>query len=169
MQDALTAYFTGEKNAGLVLATLGLIGLAAAVGFWPTRWGLRSFAVTLAVLAVIEIAIGVGLYLRTGPQVNSLLTLFASGAARFYTEEGARMARVQRTFVVVQYVEVAVIVLAAMTALVLKRRVTISGIAFGLLLNAALLLAFDVIAERRGATYLATLEARVRQTAQDAP
>lgn len=88
MQDALTTYFTGEKNTGLVLATQGLIGLAA---------------------------------------------------------------------------------LAAMTALVLKRRVTISGIAFGLLVNAALLLAFDVIAEGRGATYLATLEARAGQTAREAP
>jgi len=158
MQAAITTYFAGEKNAGLVLAVLGVIGLAAAVLFWPARWGIRSFAVTLGILALIEIAIGVGLFVRTGPQISSLLALLGSDSARFFAEEGARMARVQRTFVIVQYVEVAVIVLAAITALALKHRVTASGIALGLLLSAAVLLAFDIVAERRGAVYLGAIE-----------
>ncbi|MGH7671895.1 MAG: hypothetical protein ACREMC_03280 [Gemmatimonadales bacterium] len=58
-----------------VLAALGVIGLAVAVLCWPARWGLRSFAVTLGILALSEIGIGVGLYLRTGPQVSGLLAL----------------------------------------------------------------------------------------------
>jgi hypothetical protein len=160
MQDAMETYFTGERNAGLVLAVLGVVGLTAAVLLYPARWGLRSFAVTLGVMAVIEIAIGVGLYARTGPQVSGLLALFGSDAARFFSTEGARMARVQRNFVIVEYAEVAVILLATVTALTLKHRLTLSGIALGLLLNTAVLLAFDVVAERRGAAYLAALEAR---------
>lgn len=160
MQHALTTYFTGEKNAGLVLAALGVIGLAAALLFWPSRVGLRAFAVTLGVLGLIEIAIGAGLYVRTGPQVSGLLATLGSDATRFFADEAVRMARVQRNFVVVQYVELAVIVVAAVAALVMKNRSTIAGIALGLVVNAAILLAFDIVAERRGAVYLSRIEER---------
>jgi hypothetical protein len=70
------------------------------------------------------------------------------------------MARVQRAFVVGEYVEVAVIVAGARAALALKHRVAVAGVALGLLLNAALLLAFDLAAERRGAASLAAIEGR---------
>lgn len=160
MQDALVTYFTGEKNGGLLLTSLGAIGLGAAAFLWQARWGLRSLAVTLAIFAVIEMAIGIGLYVRTGPQVNSLLAQFASEPARFFSEEAARMVRVQRNFVIVQYIEVAVIVVAAITAFAQKQRFSVAGVALGLVLNAALLLAFDLVAERRGAAYLDTIRAQ---------
>jgi hypothetical protein len=68
MQDALTVYFDGEKYAGLLLAGIaGSVMIAAAIMFRSSA-GLRSFAVTLGVLALAEIALGVGLYVRTGPQ-----------------------------------------------------------------------------------------------------
>jgi len=54
MHDTVMTYFGGEKNAGLLVASLGVIGLAAAALFFPGRWGLRSFAITLAVFAAIE-------------------------------------------------------------------------------------------------------------------
>jgi hypothetical protein len=53
--------------------------------------------------------------------------------------------------------EIAVIVVAAAVALTQKHRVWLSGIALGLLIHAALLLAFDLVAERRGAVYLEAL------------
>ncbi|MGH9969482.1 MAG: hypothetical protein ACREBG_17035 [Pyrinomonadaceae bacterium] len=69
MQDVMLTYFNGERNGGLLLIGIGIVGLAAAATFFQARWGLRPFAVTLAVLALAEIALGLGLYLRTGPQV----------------------------------------------------------------------------------------------------
>jgi len=162
MQDALLAYFNGEKNSGLLLTGLGVIGIAAAALFSQPRWGLRSFAVTLAIFALVEIALGIGLYVRTGPQVTGLLAQLGSDAARFFSDEGARMARVQRNFVVVQYVEVAVITIGAIVAVAQKGRFWHSGIALGFVINAALLLAFDLVAERRGAGYVAAIEARGR-------
>jgi len=47
-------------------------------------------------------------------------------------------------------------VVSAVTAIVCKHRPTL----LGFLLNAAFLLAFDLVAERRGAVYWAALEAR---------
>jgi hypothetical protein len=167
MHDALTTYFDGEKSAAVLIAGIGAAALALAVVLYQPRWGLRSFAVTLAVLALIEIAIGVGLYLRTGPQVANLLAQLGSDSARFVAEEGARMTRVQRTFVIIQYVELAVIVTTAISAIALKHRLMLSGVALGLLIHAAFLLAFDIVAERRGAIYLS--EIRTRSAALAAP
>src|SRR5688500_17180009 len=86
MQDALNAYFAGEEHAGLLLAGVGIATLALAAVFYQPRWGLRSFAVTLAVLALVEIAIGVGLYLRTGSQLTNLLAQLGTDSPRFFAE-----------------------------------------------------------------------------------
>lgn len=122
---------------------------------------------TLGIVALVEIAIGLRLYLRTGPQVAGLLALLESDAPRMLSEEGARMIRVQRNFVIAQYIELVVVVIAAIIALWQKSRFWISGLALGLLLHGAILLAFDVIAERRGAIYLSALNTRSNHLAGD--
>jgi hypothetical protein len=158
MQDAMTIYFDGEKSAGLFLAGIAAVALAAAVLMFRSRADLRSFAVTAGLLALVQIAIGVGLYLRTDPQVSRLDAQLRSEAPRYFAEEGARMTRVQRTFVIIEYAELAIIVASAVVAIAQKSRPGLTGVALGLLVNAAWLLAFDLIAERRGAIYLAAIE-----------
>jgi hypothetical protein len=160
MQDIVLAYFNGEKQAGLLLIAIGAIGIAGAVLFFQARWGLRSLAITLGVLALAEITLGAGLYLRTDAQVNGLMAQLASDRGRFDSEERARMLRVQRTFVVIEFVELAVIVACAVIAITQKHRSGMTGVALGLLINGAFLLAFDLVAERRGAVYLAAIDAR---------
>jgi hypothetical protein len=160
MEEALVNYFEGEKHGALLIAGVGVVAVALAVVLLQPRWELRSLAVTLGLVAFGEIALGVGLYLRTGPQVSALLAQLGTEAARFLSDEGARMARVQRNFVVVQYVEMAVIVVAAVGAFALKNRFWIAGISLALLCHGAFLLAFDLVAERRGAAYQAALDGR---------
>jgi len=158
MHDAITIYFNGEKNAGLFIAAIGAAIVVAALVLFRARADFRSFALTLGIVALVEIAIGVGLYLRTDPQVGRLRGQFDSSPSSFYRDERARMVRVQRNFVVIEYVEVALIVVTAIVAIARKSNATLTGVALGLLINAALLLAFDLIAERRGAAYLAEIE-----------
>ena len=160
MQDAVMAYFDGEKNAGLVLTAIGVAVITAAGLLFHPKWGLRSFAVTLALFALLELAIGVGLYVRTGPQVSALLARMGSDAPAVAAEEEARMARIQRNFVVLQYTWLVVITVVALIAVTQKSRFWVSGIALGVLVNAALFLAFDLVAERRGAAYLAAIAER---------
>jgi hypothetical protein len=155
VQDALMLYFEGEKSAGLFLAGLGVAELAAAALLF--RADLRSFAVTIGILALAECALGVGLYLRTDPQVGRLVSQLASEPARFYVDESARMARVQRNFVVIEYVEVVLIIASALIAITQRGRPALAGVALGVLISAAVLLAFDLVAERRGSAYLAAL------------
>jgi hypothetical protein len=160
MEETLVTYFDGEKQGALLIAAFGVAGIVLAAVLFPPRWELRSFAVTLGLVGLFELALGVGLLLRTGPQVSGLLAQLGTDAARFFSDECSRMARVQRSFVVAQYVEMAVIVVAAVTAFAQKNRFWVAGIALALLCHAAFLLAFDLVAERRGAVYQGALEAR---------
>jgi len=150
---ALTTYFDGEKNAGLMLFGIGLVVMTGAMVLFPSRWELRSFAVTLAVFGLLELAIGAGLYLKTGTQVERLVSHLTNEPAAFYAMEGPRMAVVQRNFVILESVWLALIAGSGIVAFWQKRNTTISGIALGVLFNVAVLLAFDIIAERRRDRY----------------
>ena len=157
MHDALTMYFNGEKYAGLLLAGFALLVVATATVIFRAGSTFRPFAVTLGVVAAAEMALGVGLYLRTGPQVARLAEQLRSTPGQYFADEAARMDRVQRNFVVIVYVELAVIIVASLVVLFLKGRPTVTGVALGLLISAAVLFAFDVYAERRGADYLTAI------------
>lgn len=164
MHDALMVYFNGEKYAGLVLAGFAIFAIAAAVLLYRPGGDLRSFAMTLGIIALAEIALGIGLYVRTGPQVRRLEDQLRSDARTFSAEEGTRMARVQKNFVIIEYAELLVIIACALAAVVWKAKPGPSGVALGLLINASVLLAFDVLAERRGAEYVEALTRTERPT-----
>ena len=149
MQDAITTYFDGEKNAGLMIAGIGVAVLIGAVVLFPAKWELRALSITLMVFAVIELAIGIGLYFKTGPQVANLNLAL----------EPARMVAVQRQFVYLEYTWLTLLPVCAVIAIWKKHNPMVSGIACGIALNVALVLAFDIIAERRGAIYYSALTA----------
>ena len=154
MHDALTLYFNGEKFAGLFIAGVGVIALVAAALLFR---GMRAFSVAMIVLGLLEIALGVGLYLRTGPQVRRLEAMLATDEAGFRVVEHARLTRVQRNFAYIEIAEVAIIIVSALAAVALKNRPAISGVALALLIHAGVLLAFDLVAERRGKAYWSAL------------
>jgi hypothetical protein len=158
MNEAMTTYFEGEKNAGLMIAGIGAAVMIGALVLFPSKWELRAFSITLMVFALIELAIGIGLYFKTGPQVAKLVAQLAADSAAFWSAEPARMEKVQRNFVYLEYTWLTLLPLCAAIAVWKKEHLTINGIALGFVLNVAIVLAFDIIAERRGATYLRALQ-----------
>jgi hypothetical protein len=158
MREALLMYLQGEKNAGLLAAIVGVLSLAAAAVFQHPRWELRPFAAVLGVVGLLWLVVGVRLYLRTGPQADRLLEQLATDASRFYTEEHARMLKVQENFLTLERVCVGLLALSALVAITQKSRPIPFGIALGLLVHAGLFLAFDLVAERRGGEYLVSIE-----------
>jgi hypothetical protein len=164
MHGALSAYFDDEKNAGLMLAGIGLALLAGAGALFPARLGLRPFAITLAVFAALKLAIGIGLYVKTGPQVAALVEQLGRDANALFASETLRMLVVQRNFVWIESAWAVVIVASVAVASWKKEHPIASGIALGLLVGASLLLPFDRIAERRGKVYLDALRAASQES-----
>ncbi len=157
LQDALLEYFTGEKHAGIMVLIVGALALIGALLFFQPRWELRPFAVALGLLGLLELGVGVGLLLRTGPQVERLSAQLAHDPALLRADEAARMARVQRNFTALQYTWTALLVVVLAVALTQKGRPALWSASLGLLLHASFFLAFDLVAERRGAVYLDAL------------
>jgi hypothetical protein len=156
--DVLTSYFHGEKTAGLVLAGIGLTAAVAAALMFPARWELRAMAITCAVWALLELAVGLGLYFKTGPQLDQLVAQLGSDPVALFAAELPRMVKVQRNFLVIELVWLTAIVCGAAIAVWRKGDPRVSGVALAVVIHAAVFLAFDIIAERRGALYLDALQ-----------
>lgn len=155
LTESLTVYFDGEKSAGVVLAVIG--ALALAWGGLIVRRGagdLRGVLWPVMLVGALQLAVGVGLYARTDAQVASLRTQLDREPAAFFTAERARMEKVQRNFVVIEWVEVALLVVGIALALGLKGSVVAWGVGAGMVVQAGVMLAFDLLAERRGAAWL---------------
>ena len=158
IHDTMVSYFAGEKYSALPLLAAGTVALAASVVMFFPRWGLRPLAVTVGILALVHLGIGASLHLQNGPRVNRLLVQLGSDPERFYAKETARMTALQRNLVIIQSVELTIVVVSAIVAFAWKTRPVVVGVALGLLVNVAFVFAFDLVAERRGAVYLAALE-----------
>jgi len=160
MQQALADYFQGEKYAGLALFTLGCGCAIAALSFHLYSRQFRPLSWTLLAWALLEMAIGLGLFLKTDPQVGALVQQLASDSSAFLAAETPRMLGVQRNFIVIEGVWLVLFAGSALMALWRKGDLMVSGVAIGVLVNTAVLLSFDLLAETRGSAYLRALQAR---------
>lgn len=159
MNETLSTYFAGEKNGGLVLIGMGVVSLIACIAFFPAKLELRSFAITVGAWSLLELTVGIGLFLKTDAQVGALQTQLTTDKAAMIAAETPRMETVQRNFVFIQYVWLTFIVLGAFLGWFFKEsNATLAGVALGFLLNAAMFLPFEISADRRGAVYLAALK-----------
>jgi hypothetical protein len=153
VREQIINYFSGEKHAAVVVIAAALIAfVACAIGLAP-RWGLRAFAITTGVFALFYLVVGVGLYWRTDSQVEQLMNLLGVDPVMLARQELLRMTKVQRNFIVIEWIELAIIISSVAAAISYKHRPAICGVALALLINAAFLLAVDLTAERRGTTY----------------
>ncbi len=156
IREVISVYFEGEKAAGLTLAVVGLVAVAwAALVRRGGDW--RGMFWPLVVMGALQLAVGVGLYAKTDRQVEGLHAQLASNPQGFYAAEVPRMERVQRNFPIIEVVEIAMLVAGVALAMASKGRLTGWGVGMGITLQAAVMLVFDLLAERRGAVYLEAL------------
>ena len=97
---------------------------------------------------------GAGLYARTDAQVATLRAQLDREPSAFFAAERPRMERVQRNFVWVERVELALLVVGVVLALAGKGAPVAWGVGTGMVVQASVMLAFDLLAERRGAAWL---------------
>lgn len=154
--DAMHQYFQGERSGGLLLAALGLAALAFSAWLRTDGGSLRAMLYPLALVGVLQLAIGVGLAAKSGPQVARLEQATRADAPAALARETARMARVQANFLVIEFVESA-LVLGGLAMVMLSRRQAVAAVGLGILLQGSVMLAFDVFADRRGAIYYDSL------------
>ncbi len=159
--EVLRTYFRGERLEALIfIAPLGVASVAFAVSLLrdersPFTWGV---AVPFLVLGLALLAVGLGVGLRTGSQVEELLRLSQTDAGGMIALEAARMAKVNAWWPIYLRTWTAF----ALVGLGLRFGVHKDwalGLGTALLFFAGVGFMIDGFAERRAKPYTAALEA----------
>ena len=161
MGSHLDAYFAAEKAESLVFLGFGLVGVAFAVfALWRLRDPLfKGMAIPLLLVGLIQIGVGATIHLRTDTQLAALKAQVQAVPQDFKTRELARMATVGTSFSVYKGIEATFIVVGLFLALKRNARRFWRGFGLGMLIQGALMLPADLLAEDRAAAYVRQIEA----------
>lgn len=150
----LRHYFAEEVKESWAFVAAAVLALAAGAWLWRTQSAFKHALWPLAAVACIQAAVGGAILLRTPRQVAALEAQLASDPAGLKSAESLRVLRVLDAFRFYKLLEIALIVTAMGLALFMPHHEAARGWALGLLLQASLMLAADLVAEHRAQAYL---------------
>ena len=154
----LAEYFAAERQGGFLLVALALAGFGFAAFLWMTRSPFLAMAWPLIVLGILQVIVGLAVALRTPAQVAALEEGLRTSLAATVAAETQRMSTINRNFRVIKTVEVAVVLLGLLLPVLLPHPSTWAAVGLGLLVEAAVLLAFDAFAHQRALVYTQWLQ-----------
>lgn len=161
LEPQLREYFTAEKQESVFFVAFGVLSLVLGVLFFLRGGdGLRGAAFPVAIVGLIQVVVGGAVWMRTDQQIAELVALVGSTPARYVTEEGARMATVNKWFDIYKMIEIALAVVGALLLVLGKTggRGVLLGVGAGLCIQAAIMLTLDLFAEARADRYTAQIE-----------
>jgi hypothetical protein len=157
MRREMRTYFRGELE--LAAIALGLSAGSGYVGGWllaRATDATRAASIPVLTVGVAQLAIGIGLFARTGAQVDALHAQIGASPGAYATDEGERMDAVVSRFALFRTIEALLLVGGAGTAslgAVLDEDLAI-GAGLGLGAQAGVVLVLDSLAEQRAGRYL---------------
>jgi len=150
-------YFDGEQRGGWILVGLGAAGLAAggALFYGGDSDLTRGFSYPLLGVGIVHIAAGIFVKVSSSRRVDRFSAEIDADPAAWIARERPRMRGVSTQLTVLKIVEVALIAGGLTTGVLAHRanRKQLEGIGYGVALEAALTLGFDIVAARRAASY----------------
>lgn len=160
MLQHLQAYFADERAESLVFMGIGMAAvLLAALTFWRVHDPLfRGMAVPVLLVGLIQLGAGFAIHARTDVQVAALSVQLQAEPFAFKAQELARMKAVRASFAVYKGIEGMFIIVGLGLALMRSARRFWRGFGLGMLLQGALMLPADLIAEDRAAEYVRQIE-----------
>jgi hypothetical protein len=164
-RGAMTEYFAGEKRGGFVLVGMGVAGAGTGAALFATSDSgtiERGLSYPLLGMGAAHLAAGVFVYLASRGRERAFATEIAGNSRAWSVRERKRLAGVAMQFKVLKIVEV-VLIAGGLTIGGVghsTERPQLAGIGYGLALEAAATLVFDVVAARRVYRYREALDAR---------
>lgn len=150
----MARYFAAERAESAVFLACAVAAVAASAALAALRSPYRAMAWPLLGVGLVQLVVGAAIFLRTPGQRTRLGQQLRTAPAAYRAEETARMQRVQRRFVLYKRIEIGLLALGLALASVDSYGRTLYAVGLGLILEAGLMLALDLRAERRGHRYL---------------
>lgn len=155
-RDTMHRYFEGEMNERWAFGGLGLASVGAGIGLATAgKPATIGAAVPLLAVGVIQLALGIGLWVRTPGQVAALDAQLDGDLKGFVLAERLRMARVNRGFALYKIIETSLFFAGAGLAGVggITSTESLFGAGLALAGEALAMLVLDLFAQARGQGY----------------
>ena len=146
-------YFVAEKHTALLWMLVGAAAIVLAAWLLRRRSAWRGMAGPLVAVALIQLAVGATVYLRSDAQSAQRQQSHREDAARFKAVEATRIRTVIADLERYKAIEISVLALGMAVVVLLRNRPFWLAFGFGLVLQAGLMLALDFIAAARAQTY----------------
>ena len=173
---AMGRYFDGEQRGGWVLVGMGAAGVAGggALLYGGNSELTKGFSYPLLGVGILHIAAGIFVNVASSRRVDRFSNEIDADPAAWIARERPRMRGVSTQLTVLKIVEVVLIAGGVTTGVLAHRaeRKQLAGIGYGVAIEAALTLGFDIVAARRAARYrddLAALDVSTALAPGDAP
>jgi hypothetical protein len=151
----MSSYFSAEKWEGLVFALVGVAAMALTAWLW--RGPYRGMGIPLTLIALIQIGVGGSVFLRSDTQLAMLSEQLTKEPAKLKAEETPRMQQVMTNFRIYKAVELLIFALGVALTFLYPHRELVYSAGIGCIAQAAFMLVLDLLAEHRGAAYLAMI------------
>jgi hypothetical protein len=158
MTEQMIAYFSAEKNEALLFMIAGLAAIAVSAYLAFTGSAYRGMIYPLTAVALIQLAVGGGVFFRTEAQLAGLQSQLRDDPHGLQKTELARMATVMRNFNYYKALEIGLLAAGVILVLVWPGKQTLYAVGIGLIIQSALMLTLDLFAEQRGREYIAALQ-----------
>lgn len=157
MTSQLVTYFTAEKQEALLFMLVGIAAIAVSLWLWKTGNDYRAMGFPLVAIAAIQIVVGASVYFRTDSQLASLEQQYQASPAEMAQAEIPRMDTVIKNFKTYKVIEI-VLLLTGIGITLITTAWTPYAIGVGLIIQAGLMLALDLFAEKRAEVYMDWLQ-----------
>lgn len=158
MMNDMNSYLVAEKQESVIFVVVGLLAIGLSLWLWMNGHRLKSMALPLVVIALMQIVVGSTIYLRTDSQLSTLNAQLQTNPAAFKAEETARMKTVIKNFSIYKAIELLLLIIGVGMIAFFQRHNVVTGIGVGLVLQSSFTLALDVFAAARGADYLSAIQ-----------
>jgi hypothetical protein len=155
--SVLRHYFAEELKESWVFILAGCLALGLGAWLWRSQSAFKHALWPLAAIALIQLGVGGAIVARTPSQLIGLEQGLQRDPKVTRDAEVARLLKVLDAFRFYKLAEMALLAVALGLALFLPHNAIARGVALGLLLQASLMLAADLVAEHRAEAYLDVL------------
>lgn len=155
--DFINNYFIQEKIESFFVVIIGLIAISVSLMFWfIIKYSFyKGMAYPIFIIGFIQVLVGGVVYMRSPQDIIRVQHISKFESIKIKTEEIPRINKVIKKFEVYKWVEICFIFFGLILFIFCKKT-NLSfwkGIGLGLLIQAILMLALNIIAEKRAKTY----------------
>jgi hypothetical protein len=156
--DFIRTYFTQEKIESFFFIIIGLISIASALIFWfIIKYSFyNGLAYPLLIIGIIQLVVGTTVYIRSQKDITRVELIVKNEPFKIKTDELPRMDVVMKNFKTHKIIEI-VLLLIGLSLVILffnSSQTFWKGLGSGLLIQAALMLILDLLAEDRATKFI---------------